>query len=136
MGWGVRQQDWPTKLNRFIASQSAVPFAWGERDCCLFVCDAIQSFTGSDPGERWRGMYSSFKGAQRLIQNNDGVSGLARIAFGDPIPSALAQRGDVVLVDTPKGEALAICVGDKMAAQGDAGIVFMPMTAAKAAWKI
>ncbi|WP_342049870.1 DUF6950 family protein [Cupriavidus sp. OTU4054] len=131
-----RMPDWPTRLADFIEARRERAFCWAESDCCLFVCDAVESFTGVDPAARWRGLYASEKGARRLIRDNDGVAGLATLAFGPAVPAALAGRGDVVLIDTPTGEALAICIGGVIAAQAAAGIEFHPITAAKAAWKI
>ncbi|URF02963.1 hypothetical protein M5D45_10390 [Cupriavidus campinensis] len=92
--------------------------------------------TGADPGARWRGLYASEKGARRVLRDNGGVTGIATLVLGPPVPPALAGRGDVVLIDTPGGEALALCVGANIVAQGVAGLEFHPISAAKAAWKI
>nr|WP_227459659.1 hypothetical protein [Cupriavidus pauculus] len=123
-------------MAEFIEARRERAFSWGASDCCLFVCDAVEAITGSDPAARWRGLYSTEKGARRLLRDNDGVSGLAALAFGAPVVAALAGRGDVVLIDTPAGEALALCVGGLIAAQAEEGIEFYPIGAAKAAWKI
>lgn len=131
-----RLPDWPTRLADFIEARSKRAFCWAESDCCLFVCDAVESFTGIDPAAPWRGLYMSEKGARRLIRDNGGVAGLASIAFGPPVPVALAGRGDVVLIDSPTGEGLAVCIGSLLAAQGKDGIEFLPLSQAKAAWKI
>lgn len=132
----VRFPDWPVRLAAFVEARRERAFSWGESDCCLFVCDGVVAMTGVDPGARWRGLYSTEKGARRLLRDNDGVSGLAALAFGVPVVAALAGRGDVVLIDTPSGEALALCIGANIAAQGECGIEFHPVGAAKAAWKI
>ncbi len=131
-----RLQDWPERLADFIEARRERAFSWGESDCCLFVCDGIAAMTGTDPGERWRGLYQSEKGARRVLRDNGGVGGLATLILGPPIAPALAGRGDVVMIDTPSGEALALSVGAGIAAQGDSGIEFHPAGAAKAAWKI
>lgn len=131
-----RLPDWPTRLAAFIEARRERAFSWGDSDCCLFVCDGIEAMTGTDPGERWRGLYQSERGARRVLRDNDGVSGLATLILGQPVPPALAGRGDVVLIDTPAGEALALCVGNTIAAQGGSGIEFHPNNAAKAAWKV
>lgn len=128
--------DWPTRLTDFVEARRARAFSWGESDCCLFVCDGIEAFTGADPGARWRGLYSSEKGARRILRDNGGVLGVATLAFGPAVPAPLAGRGDVVLVDTPYGDALALCVGTAIAAQGALGIEFLPLHVARATWKI
>lgn len=131
-----RFEDWPTRLAAFIEARLERAFSWGEADCCLFVCDGVEALTGHDPAARWRGLYTSEKGARRLMRDNGGVRGLAALAFGPPVVTAMAGRGDVVLIDTPAGEALALHAGNVIAAQGEHGIEFHPIGAAKAAWKI
>ncbi|MEN7529345.1 hypothetical protein [Cupriavidus sp. DL-D2] len=131
-----RFEDWPTRLAEFVEARRERAFSWGESDCALFVCDGIESMTGTDPGERWRGLYSTEKGARRVLRDNGGVSGLATLILGPPVVPASAGRGDVVLIDTPEGNALALCIGDRIAAQGVGGIEFHPIAAAKAAWKV
>jgi len=131
-----RLEDWPTRLAEFIEARRERAFSWGDSDCCLFVCDAIEAMTGSDPGGRWRGLYSSEKGARRVLRDNGGVSGIATLVLGAAVPAALAGRGDVALIDSPNGEALALCLGGLIAAQGPDGIKFLDMKQAKAAWKV
>lgn len=131
-----RLPDWPARLVEFVEARHARAFSWGESDCCLFVSDGVEAITGADPAARWRGLYSSEKGARRVLRDNGGVVGLASLAFGAPVVAALAGRGDVVLIDTPAGEALALCVGSLIAAQGLDGLEFHPIGAAKAAWKV
>ncbi|PVY81051.1 hypothetical protein C7414_102379 [Cupriavidus alkaliphilus] len=131
-----RLEDWPTRLSEFIEARRERAFSWGDSDCCLFVCDGVEAMTGADPGARWRGLYASEKGARRVLRDNGGVAGIATLVLGAAVPPALAGRGDVVLIDTPHGEALALCLGGLIAAQGQQGIDFQPMTAAKAAWKV
>lgn len=131
-----RLLDWPVRLADFIEARRERAFSWGGSDCCLFVCDGIEAMTGTDPGARWRGLYLSEKGARRVLRDNGGVRGLASLILGEPIPPLLAGRGDVVLIDTPDGEALALCIGANIAAQGTTGIEFHPPSAAKAAWKV
>ncbi len=131
-----RLEDWPTRLAEFIEARRERAFSWSESDCCLFVCDAIEAMTGTDPGARWRGLYASEKGARRVLRDNGGVAGIATLVLGSPVPIALAGRGDVVLIDTPHGEALAICLGVVVAGQGPDGIQFLLASEGKAAWKV
>lgn len=131
-----RLPDWPNRLSSFIEARLARAFSWGESDCCLFVSDAVEAMTGVDPSARWRGLYKTEKGARRLMRDNGGVAGVATLVLGPPIQPALAGRGDVVLIDTPDGEALALCIGAQVAAQGRSGIEFHERAAAKAAWKV
>lgn len=131
-----RFNDWPTRLAAFIEARRARAFSRGVSDCCMFVADAVEAMTGVDYAARWRGFYTSDKAAFRLLRDYGGVVGVATMMLGPAVPAALAGRGDVVVIDAPEGEALALCVGDKIAVQGRDGIIFLPMSAAKAAWKI
>lgn len=132
----TRLPDWPTRLAAFIEARRVRAFSWGESDCCLFVCDAIEAMTGTDPGARWRGLYASEKGARRVLRDNGGVSGIATLLLGAPVPPALAGRGDVMMIDTPTGDALTVCLGGVIAAQGQDGIAFFPVATAKCAWRV
>jgi hypothetical protein len=49
---------------------------------------------------------------------------------------AYAQRGDVVLVEISGRESLAVCAGAEACGPGTAGLEFVPMTAARAAWRV
>ncbi|WP_167525710.1 DUF6950 family protein [Cupriavidus oxalaticus] len=131
-----RLEDWPTRLAEFIEARQERAFSRGVSDCCMFVADAIEAMTGTDPAARWRGLYFTDKGAHRLLRDNGGVVGLCSLVLGPSIPAPLAGRGDVVLIDAPEGEALAVCLGGTIAAQGGKGVIFLPATAAKAAWKV
>jgi hypothetical protein len=132
----VRFPDWPVRLAAFVEARRERAFSWGDSDCCLFVCDGIEAMTGVDPGARWRGLYASEKGARRVLRDNGGVAGIATLVLGDSVPPALAGRGDVLLIDTPAGEALALCLGATIAAQGANGIEFMNPASAKCAWRV
>lgn len=132
----MRKEGWERLLAEFVEQRLNDTFQYGVRDCCLFVCDGIEAMTGTDPGSRWRGLYTSEKGARRVLRDNGGVAGLAGLVLGAPVVAALAGRGDVVLIDTPDGEALALCIGAQIAAQGREGIEFHALASAKSAWKV
>ncbi|WP_156811430.1 DUF6950 family protein [Cupriavidus sp. USMAHM13] len=131
-----RFNDWPSRLAAFIEARRDRAFARGSSDCCMFVADAVLEMTGVDHAVRWRGAYSSDKSALRLLRDYGGVAGFARLTLGEPVAAMQAGRGDIVLIDAPEGEALALCLGSAIAVQARNGLVFLPMSAAKAAWKI
>lgn len=131
-----RLQDWPSRLAEFVESRRDVGFARGKADCCMLVADAVQAMTGVDYAARWRGTYSTDKAAFRLLRDYGGVAGVATLLLGPAVSPALAGRGDVVLIEAPEGEALALCLGDKIAVQDRNGLTFAPTSAAKAAWKV
>lgn len=139
----ARYEDWPTRLFAFIEERRNRPFEWGVQDCCLFACDGIRAQSGLDPADKmFRGKYRDATGAARLVRKHGGVEAIAEkvcAAHGMPeVPVALAQRGFVVLMDTPDGldVALGLCVGGQAVFAGPAGLVFQPMAACRRAWRV
>ena len=138
-----RCPDWPERLKAAIESARDEPFAWGTNDCALFACNVILEITGVDFAEEFRGRYRSRRGAIRALNKIAGL-GLEKLAdhLADregiaEVPVAFAQRGDVMLMDTPTGPALGICIGGEVAApQENAGLAFVPAATARRAWAL
>lgn len=100
------------------------------------------AMTGVDPMAWFRGRYKTRRGAYAALRRFAG-GGLAeamdRVAAERSykrIPTRMAQRGDVVMHDTPDGPGLGVCVGSTFVAIADGGVIFPPMAAASAAWRI
>lgn len=137
-----RREDWPERLAACVAAARARPFEWGAHDCCLFAADCIQAMTDVDVAADFRGKYATAKGAAKAMKKFAGGGVLAvaeKIAAAHGlahIAPAAARRGDVVALDTEQGPALGVCLGALIAAPIAAGLVFLPFTAAQAAWRI
>jgi hypothetical protein len=134
----VRRQDWPERLARFIAARRGEAFAWGRNDCCLFAADWALEATGADAAAEYRGRYRTRRGAYALLRrvSGGGVAAAATRAWGAPIAPLLAQRGDVVAVETEYGEALGVHLGERIAVVTPEGLGFLSPRAAEAAWRI
>jgi formylmethanofuran dehydrogenase subunit D len=65
-----------------------------------------------------------------------GVEGIATKLWGQPKTAAYAKRGDVILFDCGDGDALGICIGDKIAVMGQDGLVILPMSECLKAWSV
>lgn len=70
--------------------------------------------------------------AQRLVARRGGLAQAVTGLLGDPLQAvAFAQRGDVVLVDLGRPhasrQALAVCLGDKLAGPSACGLAMTPM---------
>lgn len=134
--------NWPEKLTELIDARRARPFEWGSNDCCLFACDVILELTGIDPAADLRGTYSSELSAVRLLSQLGGVAGIATArceanGFPEWPDPAFAQRGDVVLRDSPEhGPTLGICIGSSVAFVGEQGLVFIKLSDCLRAWRI
>ncbi len=136
-----RYQDWPVRLNKFIADHHNQGFEYGKHDCCLYVCDAVLAMTGVDMAEDFRGYdESSF---QELLDKNHGIGGIAiQIAKKlnlSKIPVSFAQRGDVVYLKDVEGQLVLGIVamnGKDVYVASNIGIVSFPLHQCDYAWRI
>lgn len=132
----TRLRNWPSRFAALVDSARAQPFEWGQHDCCLWAANAVLAITGRDPGAPWRGAYRTTRGALDLLESIGGLEGAGALT-GNPIQVALAAIGDVGLVRWTDGtESLAVCAGHSWLAAGDAGLVHLPLEAARCAWGV
>jgi hypothetical protein len=129
----MRLDNWEKLLNDYLFQVG--PFEWGANDCCLFAANGVLAMTGKDYAAEYRG-YKTAKGAFSRLQKNGGVQGLATKAWGAAKPALMAKRGDPVLFDSGDGLALGLCIGAKIAAVGQDGLVMLPMNQAIEAWSV
>lgn len=132
-----RLVDWPTRLNDHIEEWRHKKFEWGKADCALFCLYAEKAICGSSRFDDFIGKYRSAAGSARaLLKIGAGDLATSVGARLREIKVLEAQRGDVALIDTPLGDALSLVVGDKVAAMGKDGLIFLPLMSAKKAWKV
>jgi len=132
-----RLADWPARLQDHIEEWRHKKFEWGKADCALFCLYAEKAMCGSSRFDDFIGKYRSAAGSVKaLLKIGAGDLAASVGARLDEISPIKAQRGDVALIDTPDGDALSLVVGDKVAAMGKDGLVFLPLSAAKQAWKV
>ena len=134
-----RKPDWAKHLLAEIQAASERPFSWGEHDCALFACNVVNAMTGTDPAREFRGKYATKTGAARMIAGYGGLSQLAAWIAEEhgceEINPAMAQRGDVLLVDIGvDGVALGVCAGGRAAVPALSGVWFVPMKQVVRAW--
>lgn len=135
----MRRENWPTELANYIDKRSKMPFEWGTNDCCTFACSWVHILVGFDPSVEFR-CYHDAKSALKLLKEEGGVEVIAVNVcqqWGWPeCPPLQAQRGDVVLMDTPQGAAMGICLGSRCAFPGVDGITFKLTGEVRRAWRI
>ncbi len=133
-----RRQDWPLRLIAWLESVRERPFEWGAHDCVLAAADAVQMMTGEDPAKAYRGLYSSKREAVVILAEHGGLAAMVTAALGPQLQFVkMAQRGDLVLVDTPgEGPAISVVLGAEAAGPGKNGAVFTPMAGWKTAWRV
>jgi hypothetical protein len=135
-----RLPNWEAALLAWQKTAATRTFAWGTFDCALAACDAVMAQTGVDPGQKFRGTYSTEAEALKLL-GPEGLGGFAaavarEFGMAEAAPK-FAHRGDLVLVDNGQpGGALgivdlsgrfALCVLER-------GQVRMPMARWQRAW--
>lgn len=125
-----------------MEQRHAQPFQWGVNDCCLFVCDWVQTLIGIDPAADLglRGTYTDALGAARVLQDlgsPEDIAVAAATKYGwVEVPVAYAQRGDVVSLETPNGLTLAVCMGSVSAAPAEKALGLFPTLNCRRAWRI
>lgn len=141
MGPLKRKEDWPKRLDWVISSARAKKFSWGRHDCALFASECIKAMTGIDFSRGLRGKYRSAKGAEKALMDRgiESLEEFINICLGPCLENIKkAQRGDVVLVETPDGSAAGIVdlSGRKAAVAGKKGLVFIPQADWIRGWRV
>lgn len=134
----MRKNDWANSLHTYIKAHLNTPFEWGTFDCCLFPAGAVMAMTDIDFAEEFRGHYSTAMGAKRaLIKYGSGDIKKTMVnKFGPMLHRLMAGRGDLVLINTPWGEALGIVWSGKIWATGEQGLITMPLRNALGCWEV
>lgn len=131
-----RFEDWEARLMDLVAGRAGTTFAWGTADCFTWAADGVQATTGFDPMALWRGTYRSRSAALALLREHGGIERCWTAALGQPAAPVWARRGDVCLVPQPGMPLVAICLGDRLAAQAEIGLAWLPTDAATACWRV
>ena len=131
----MRRADWQDRLGALIELRRRAPFEWGRVDCCLWVADAVEAMTGTDPAADIRGRYRSASGAARAMHRHGGLEG-AGARCGAPIPPLCAAEGDVGVIKTGGDDVLAICMSDYWLAVTQSGLEPFPLVDVKTAWRV
>lgn len=141
----IRKPDWQSALSAYLAEHEKTRFRYGQWDCCLFACDAIQAMTGVDVAAYYRGAYRDRRGALRAIAERTGVASIRCVAHSvteiyemPKRPISTAQRGDVVLLERGRDYSLGIVdlTGSKIAVAAAVGLLRIPLQSAVCAWQV
>lgn len=134
----TRKDGWEEILAAEIEAARGRPFSWADHNCGRWACDVLQAMTGHDlfaPFRRARTKRALYAAFRRVA--GGGVEAAALRQFGAPLPTPLlARRGDPVLVDTDEGPAVGLCAGASCVFVSERGLVTLPLSAARLAWRI
>ncbi len=138
---GIKRPDgWDRRLRALIESARSQPFEWGRLDCCTFALADYEAMTGRGAPnvEPW----SSLLQAKRLLKRKT-IRAWATDWFGAPGDMWQAgQRGDIALIDATRdtlaesSDALGVIVGATICCPGEEGLEFVPLSSARAVWRI
>lgn len=133
----TRLPDWPERLADYLASMRGVVFEWGANDCAVFAAGAVLAITGHYV---LPATWCDRDEAMNLLRDLRGLVPAVDAALPRLATPALAQRGDVVLVEAtdrgPRRRWLAVCDGAQAWAPGSNGLVAVPMAWAVHAWGV
>ena len=129
----MRLEGWEKRLNNHL--ETIGKFEWGTNDCCMFAVGCVEAITGVNYGKPYKG-YKSKIGAAKRLSEHGGVDGIATECLGNPKSPKMAKRGDVVMFNSGSENALGICVGGKIAAVGEQGLMFFGMEKAIKVWSV
>ena len=133
----TRVPHWEQVLTDAIARARTQPFVWGQHDCATWAFDLHRDLTDSpDHAALWRGRYRTAIGCGRVMRRL-GWASLeegGRALLGEPLDDVrLAQRGDLVLGGAP--EAFGVVIGAKAAFVAPDGLVRLPLSVCRLAWR-
>jgi hypothetical protein len=134
----ARLSDWRTRLAVYLAACREKPFAYGEHDCARFAAGAVEAVTGTDPSAGLGIRYTTLLGGRRALAARGYRDPIAfvRERFEEIAP-ALARVGDLAVIETVTGRALAVVGGAVVFAPApDGGLRMLPLTAAITAFRV
>ena len=138
-----RVQNWPMKLNQIVEGFRTTPFIWGIHDCGTFACACYEAVTGKKINDTVVPRNTLTQYLRLVAGSPNGVVGLAESVFGPGLDDwAVARRGDLVLLESPRVElvgikqAMGVCLGSSCACVGLTGLEFVSVTCAVKVFRI
>lgn len=132
-----RVSDWYSRLFELIIEKENEPFKFGKNDCTLFGADVVLALTGVDLAASYRGKYRSLRGGMKLLKSDGYTSNVDYIEKNFPeISLAFANAGDLCLINTEEGEAIAVLIGTVAAGIGPNGLIRFPLDQISKTFKV
>jgi hypothetical protein len=140
-------EHWQTRaFHNYLLDHAHTPFEWGVNDCCLFAANAIQTNTGVDIADDFRGKYTDEASAFALIKSVTGGTTVADAAahcaakhgLVENTHPLMAKRGDLVVIGN--GDTLICGVvhlnGRHVVSVTDKGLVRLPISKVTRSWAV
>jgi len=133
----MRRADWVPRLNAELEAATEQTFELGRFDCATFTARCIDAVVeGSAREAEIRAACHDARSALRFLEAEGGLEAATTKRLGEPVSWWHMRRGDICLVETEDGPALAVCMGAVVAAPGKLGIITRPQSAALKAWRV
>jgi hypothetical protein len=130
-----------TRLLAAMAAQERVPLRFGRSDCLMRLADTVEAMTGVDHGARFRGRYSTLRGAYRVLKQAgfDGPIAFLTSPEGAGLkeihPSA-AMDGDIGAIMQDGHWAFGHIVGGDFFPAGTEGTAILPRSRVERAFEV
>lgn len=131
----MKHADWHNQMWEVVRKHEAIPFSWTKRNCCHFAFVAADAMTGANRATVVEEFSATKRKALRHLLEVGGLRAFISRHFGEPVPGR-AQRGDIVLVNTPAGEVAGLWVGNAALVTGEAALVQYPRDAVLCRWQV
>lgn len=134
-----RYPNWRWRFEIAIKCEIRRPFEWGQCDCCLVAFRLVRAITGADLFP-YRGKYSDLRGLHEIGRKDfDGAlttEDLARRLLGGSIDPGGARVGDMMFFERGAWNSLGTMTANGAMFRSLDGMIFMPPSRCKCAWKI
>lgn len=140
-----RLPDWEARLSAWIVANRDRQHEYGQWDCILMACSAVEAQTGVDPAAEYRGRYSDAKGAAVALRELGKGTLLKTVDdVFERRPVGMARRGDLVWFE----QSVGVCVGgaglfvgeERLAERADVpmreGLIRIPRARFVKAWTV
>lgn len=136
----MRRQDWTSRLQATIDAAAARPFSWAEHNCVTWAGACVEAMTDEPVTPVEARKFETAAAAYRAIRDDFGGSLVAAASslLGAPVSTLLAGRGDVCVVEVGGQQACGVVdlSGERIVCVSPKGLIFVPLSAAIAAWKV
>jgi hypothetical protein len=126
-------------IRAIIDKYAARPFGYGGVDCCQFVGECIEVFTGDNPATGF--LYADEAGALAHIERYGSLEALVTAKLGEPYDERTVRvdikNGDVVVFDQADGSQIAgVVYQGRGVVRTETGLTDWPLEGARAVWPI
>lgn len=130
--------DWQGRLYKLISEHEQIPFQFGQHDCAIWAGKVVESVTGEDFYSSYVGTYKTLKGGLRQFKKATGFPSHIKYIENsfEEVPLSLGRIGDLALIDTSEGPAVAVMAGQFVIALNQYGLVRIDLDQVKAVFKV